>query len=880
MAISVQCDNCRHSYKVDEKLVGQRVKCKHCGSAFLIEAPPPPDDPFAEGAFDAAVEEKPAERPERVYSNPIASGALKPAAAPKPAPPAASTGQFVGAARSARVSHTNLPINKLTWLVLGLLAVVSLGVGIYLSSQAFSQVKDSHAAMMVTAKIWGWIVLFDAMVFAVLGPLLLLGVWGAATVLNERLTRSAYLRACATAAVAVIIACMAEFSPDLLKITLFVLILPALYYVVKIAFDFDWGAGAVALAFGAGGLLVGAFILKLVLGLIMAGTIFTAVNTARDLALASPPPSTSDDTSWNTTADGKPGPAVTPTRDPAAYARFKEEVQTKTTADISQSTREEHMPDVIELKRGLASLQAAFHDQPDWDDTARRVDVFAQAVAALPSGKFDNSIYTDSPDADEWTTGQLSRGRLSPEVSFGQFKLQPPSDMKLDLHAVEEKPGVLTWASSTHAGASLSIFTMPRNNARQRKPAISDKPAVLHAAAEKGLLAINGANMNASEGQINGMTTTRLVETAGERATQYYIPAGDKWIVIQVHPAADPFYAKVVNAAARTIREIDPGESLSDPLSPVFIAPRLMDDYDRAAAILKKAGPAGEDAVDGLLSSEDPATRQTALKYLAENATIRSAQALRKATLSSDLGTADMARNVIAHIQSVAATQPADATAPTTAPVVVDPSKTGDLPAVLADLNGTDPAARKSAVLALHAIPPTEKDRHAVSTKLAALLRAGDKSVPGNDLIAALSVWGDSSIGLELGPLLKEDADPELRHAAIQILGALKDVKSAAAIAKWLKTDPAPTVTALMAMGSGAEFAVTPSLRDSSAIVQIDAARILERIGTKKSLADLTRAVKEDKDAAAKQSAQVAIDSIKSRMSAEETPAPGRVPKR
>lgn len=52
MAIAIQCGQCGKNYRVDDKLVGRRVKCKNCGGAIPVPAPGTnlPTNPFAASA--------------------------------------------------------------------------------------------------------------------------------------------------------------------------------------------------------------------------------------------------------------------------------------------------------------------------------------------------------------------------------------------------------------------------------------------------------------------------------------------------------------------------------------------------------------------------------------------------------------------------------------------------------------------------------------------------------------------------------------------------------------------------------------------------------------------------------------------------------------
>ena len=41
MAIAMNCPSCKHAFEFDDALNGKRIKCKHCGEAFRIEAAKP-----------------------------------------------------------------------------------------------------------------------------------------------------------------------------------------------------------------------------------------------------------------------------------------------------------------------------------------------------------------------------------------------------------------------------------------------------------------------------------------------------------------------------------------------------------------------------------------------------------------------------------------------------------------------------------------------------------------------------------------------------------------------------------------------------------------------------------------------------------------------
>src|SRR5579863_7041659 len=62
MQFSVECDDCRAKYDLDESYIGQRVKCHTCGNVFEVPAPQPiaiPEetDPFPLTNFAATTDD-------------------------------------------------------------------------------------------------------------------------------------------------------------------------------------------------------------------------------------------------------------------------------------------------------------------------------------------------------------------------------------------------------------------------------------------------------------------------------------------------------------------------------------------------------------------------------------------------------------------------------------------------------------------------------------------------------------------------------------------------------------------------------------------------------------------------------------------------------
>ena len=466
----------------------------------------------------------------------------------------------------------------------------------------------------------------------------------------------------------------------------------------------------------------------------------------------------------------------------------------------------------------------------------------------------------------EWTTVvSLSGSRLGPEVSYKQFKLRLPKELRLDLQSSEANSTGLVWNGLNNPGLRLSIYTQPRKDRRQLTPLITEAAQDAHVAEQ--LLVINRPNLTVKRGQIQDTVFTEIegaAEVQGETLTQYIAPFDADWLFVEFMAPNHSEYARVLRAAACTVRLAEPGEQRVDPFGPGQIAPRLVEDYHTIAAFLRAQGPAGEDAVAGLLQAKDRALRESAITLLMEIATERSLPAIRRAATDADPIVVEHARTVLLRLQPGDSAQgPRPAVGPGGAEKDSDPAT------ILADLDNKDPVRRNAAVAKLSGLTPDDKQRAMVTAKLIGMLQAGDNAVPIPDIVGALQVWGDAKMVPDLLPFLKLGGNPDIRHAAMRLLGPFKDGRAVIPVANWIVLDPVPTADSLIAMGPIAEDAVIRMLHDANAAVRIDAARILARIGTKKCLSDLDKAAHDPHDQAARGAAISAAETVKARAEAE-----------
>ena len=70
-ALEMECPNCEKGLKVPPSVFGKKIKCRHCGHAFVVADP----------------DEAPAAKPEKKGGKPGAKAAKPPAASPPPPPP-------------------------------------------------------------------------------------------------------------------------------------------------------------------------------------------------------------------------------------------------------------------------------------------------------------------------------------------------------------------------------------------------------------------------------------------------------------------------------------------------------------------------------------------------------------------------------------------------------------------------------------------------------------------------------------------------------------------------------------------------------------------------------------------------------------------------
>ena len=182
---------------------------------------------------------------------------------------------------------------------------------------------------------------------------------------------------------------------------------------------------------------------------------------------------------------------------------------------------------------------------------------------------------------------------------------------------------------------------------------------------------------------------------------------------------------------------------------------------------------------------------------------------------------------------------------------------------ILADLRSPDAVRRSIALGKLAEARPAAPSEDAAKLLIAAL-DAPDWATRQN-AARALGFWGTTNA---VAPLLKtlEDAEFSVRWAAIGALARLKAPQAAAPLAKHLavETDSLQAAQALKALGPLAEDAVIERLTDKDLEARRAACRILDEIGSQKSVPALTGTAS-DADSITAMLAEAALRAIEAR---------------
>lgn len=931
MPIAVACPDCGKQYNVDDRAAGRKVKCRDCGNVFSVAAPAAagaagvgarssaapvaaarpaadPDDPFAtmqalmELGESAAGAESPAAAAAAPPPVPKAKAPLRTAEvfAPAPALPvshaarggAVAVAPTMGYGTRARPRRTStVGVDSATpWLIL-LLILAHIGAAITITIQ-YAQLDESVQQAIrdrlmpnFIGAVWTTIIVSLVLFFAIVGPLVFLGIFVGSKIMRFPLPDTPYLKGCGVAAVpGVILASMQILPPNVvLRVMLFVVIVPLAFYVLYYAFDMTFGEAAVSFAFSGIFYVIGQVIAFMIVGMVFAGFLVSGADRGRGfspwalgrIGSVSPAPTPNrpqyafPQQSPSYPATPPPPPMTPDEREEQKIASLRKRVESLSGPRLVNRSREELTGEFDGLRREADTLKTANAERPSWQEVDRMLGDLQKQIAAAPSAKPGEEIFQDPSPTEEWKASQ-SADALGEEVSYLQFKLRPPKDAVLDLQSSEKAPKGLTWRAASNSWSRMSVYSVPRKNERQRRPWAATHTFMLAQAKGENLFALDATDAaEVTEGEINGIAFTRVESSPdpdkprSERTVKYAGFAGGRWLVVEIVAPQDAAQAlERFDTAARTIRHAA-GEPKADPFAPERIAARLTNihDRDRAVEALKAQGAKAEAAVIPYLKHDGAWVGETAAAVLAEIGTEKSVPALTAAANSANRGLSKAAKDALRRI------------APDKLDAITDSLmevKSGDHFRVIAGLQ------------ALAGQTPDPKRREEVMAVLMEQF-AGDRLWHLREHLGkAMGTWADAKVAPKMVVYLGDSREYNYqRPIAIEVLGQLKYKPAATLIVQRLDDETKEATAALINMGPPAEDAVIPLLREPAPKAREIGANILSEIGTRKSLAALSRASKDSRAgrgqnaASAAAAAKVALEAVRARV-AEQGAAPAK----
>jgi HEAT repeat protein len=869
MSITVECRNCGKKYAVDEHLAGRKFRCHNCGNVFPADEPADFDAIFASASAASA---EPGAEPARA---PVFHSPPPPPPAPSlfaPATPApsyfAAAPAFVPPTRRRKKENRVAGSDSATpWLI-----ILYLGVQIFYIIGGMWQHYSSGEGDTI-ASIFTCVVTNSILFFAVVAPALWLGVFIASKVMKFPLVEAAYLKAAAVAAVPAVVFGLimfwlfvlpSVFPPNLVIIgLLFLAMAPIAFFVFKFAFALDLKEAIVGFLFTAPLYVMGQFA-SIAVAILAASMVPTERKAHRHFADAP-----GDDQTAQNDNPFVNSPQGTnfgmPTPQDAADARinsFQSQVARLTNEAASDESRES-MQRRLDLLRSQIMSDRALQARSTYADLQSQLTQLQQKIAALPSETPDQAVFSDPVPSQVWDTPAGS-GDVGTEVSYKDFKLRPPLDAVVDLKSSENDPAGLVWTFRKTFGARFSITTLPRTNVAQRQPWVVCRPFMTPETDAQKLFCIDvrdmarrraSTDLTVEDGKIGNLAFTRviLVPTTGlgDRFAQYAAISDNRWLVMTIRAPRDE--ARVfgqMQASAGSVRTAA-GEPHVDPFSPAALVARLGDEPLEVSVMLRRQGPAAEPALDAAMKDPDARIAEGAAALLDDMATPKSVPVLREAATSTDPKVRESARAALNRLL---------------------PKEFDVVAEALLDLQSDAILDKRTALQSLARATPDAR-RAQIATMLEDMLASDKPNLDYEDLGKALAAWHGDNTMTRLLPLLAIKGFSPKRRAAMQALGGTKDKRVALPLMDpWLLDDPDAAVSALIELGQPAEDELVrqKAMWHANARVRTAAARVLQEIGTTKSLPSLERGAHDPRDASAAAAARQALAAVKARL-----PKPG-----
>ena len=764
--------------------------------------------------------------------------------------------EFLYGVRTRRVASAGL--DPLTPMLLIAYVLVMVGGGIYGHVQLKELIEQQRVADTFTPGVlWTMVIAAIVLMFAVVGPLVLLGVFAASKIMKFPLSGAAYLKACGVATVPGLVITAGKLLPPnfVLILVVMVAIIPLTYFVLKSVFELTFPEGALSFVLSGitgviGFAIAGAIIGALGVGGVVSNQMAKAQGGPQTGGVAALPGVTPPSPIPSTPRTTPNASNSTPSK--SAAETFRETLAARV-AQSPNSSREQQQQELAALKARAEALGAT----KSADVLNMLQDLEARAAAA-PSEKPEATLFQEPVAGAVWRPTDAQLGQLAAEeISFEQFNLRLPKGFRADLNSSEGK--ALSFSAGRGESGKLVLRTAPAGNAKQRRPWVTTQLVQTTAAARDGLFTIDGTGATVDEGTINGVAFTRVVHEPGKRfgvhgkSAQYVTRTTDGWVVLEaVATSGGGGGIDAIEGAIRTLRQRPAGDPVTDPLAPELLAARLAEDPDRVAKLLRDKGKAAEAAVIPQLSNADARAARAAASVLGDVGSEKSVLPLQEAAKSRDSFLAAAAREALKKIQ------------PETMDAVTE---------ALLELEGGDVFKKREALDRLAKTPPDEARREKVAAVLEALCLGHESFHLGESLDGAMAAWAGKMTVPRLLPMLEKNAGMHERRLAMSVFAKLKDERAVLPIIRWVIYDTDNVTKTLIEMGPVAEPELIKTLKDPNATARTGAARVLQEIGTVRSLATLKRASLDQRDPGAAAAARVALDIVSERVKAAKATA-------
>jgi HEAT repeat protein len=757
---------------------------------------------------------------------------------------------FLYGVRTRRVASAGL--DGLTPILLLAYVAAMIGGGVW------AHMHNSGAEGFSPSTLWTTVIVGMVLFFAVIGPMVFLGVFVASKLMKFPLGTAAYLKACGVAALPGLMLTLTQLLPrnPALIFLVVLAILPVTYYVLKTVFEVTWAEGAVAFLVSTLTGVVGLFITAFILAAVVAGAIVAdqpgkgpqaSIPTLPDLTKGITPNVTPHPSNAVATP-GSTGSTPGVTKKP--IDALKETLSTRL-AQKPQTSREAQQQEAASLRAQAEQLGAK-------SDVLNLLADLESRVAAAPSERPEPTLFQDPGPTTAWKPADAQAGALLPdELSYKGFNFRLPEGFRVDLESSESSEKGLSFSSDERVGAKLTLRTVPAANPKQRRPWVTRASFQTAAAEAENLFTIDGSSAaEIEEGSINGVPFTRVMHEPGKRwgvtgrSVQYVTRGVDGWVIADaVASSSSSGGLASLEVSIRTLRPRPAGDPKADPFAVDALVKRFGEDPDRVAALVRAKGKAAEDAVIPLLKSEDARTARAAASVLGDIGTTKSVAPLQEAARASDAQLAQAAREAVKKLRPDAMDAVAEA---------------------LIDLESGDHFKQSAALTKLAKMTPDDQRREKVATAIENQLLGKDLFFIYKEAGPALGTWAGKNTVSRLRPLIdNQHASPHERQVVMDVYAKVKDKSCVFPVVKWILLDTDNATRSLIEMGPVAEDEVIKLVKGPDAAGRTAAARILQEIGTVKSLAALKRASQDPRDANAAAAAKVALDIVNERLKAE-----------